>query len=707
MKQVFLSKKGIEVIDVPNPKIEKKELLVKNSFSCISPGTELAGVKSISQNILKKILEKPHSLKQALKSLNESGIRNTSRIIKKKLNTYYELGYSSAGVVIEVGQDVKKIKKGDLVACCGGGVASHAEIISVPENLTVKVSDINSMDSYSSVALGSTSLQGVRRLSPTLGENHLVVGLGFIGQITIQILSANGCKVYGIDPNSFFINKAKENNFINLYRSFEELKKNISPEILDNGFDGSIITASSESNEILSEVFKLCRKKARVVVVGDIGLKINREDIYKKEIDFLISTSYGPGRYDENYEKNSVDYPKEYVRWTLNRNMQAYIDLIDNKKVNLSNLIDKKVKIDKAPILYENFRKAIRPISAVIEYSKKEISYENYKQKISVNKKSKFNSAIVGVGGFSQEILIPNLRKMSKKNIIKTLCVKKPISALNLSNEYKDITITNSFDEILNDKTIDVVFITTRHNLHFDYVIKALKRGKNVFCEKPLCVSKKELVQIKNFFLRNNKKNQVLVTGFNRRFSESTKIIKDFINNEKTPVIINYTVNAEHIPYESWIYKKEGAGRNIGEGCHFYDLILHLMNDICVDVKAISLSNKVDSFSHNTDNFTVALKFSNGGIAQLNYLTYGAKNSFKELVEVRGYKRSLLSYDFKLIKLFEESKEKTLYTSVKSNKGHFEQYEIFFNCLENKSFSIPIKDQIRAMEICFEVEEQI
>ncbi|MFL2676285.1 MAG: Gfo/Idh/MocA family oxidoreductase [Alphaproteobacteria bacterium] len=706
MKQIFLSQKGIEVLDVPVPKVGEKEILVKNCFSCISPGTELAGFKSVTQSNIIKILKKPYLLKSLFNTFIKSGIGNTSRILKKKLNSYFELGYSSSGIVEDVGSAVKKFKKGDYVACSGGGYASHAEIVNVPENLAVRVYNFENLIFYSSAALGSISLQSVRRLSPTIGETFIVVGLGFLGQITMQILAANGSDVYGIDPNLDFISRAKKNGFDNVFSSFDTLKRKMPPHVLNYGFDGAIITASNKSNEILSNTFSICRKKSRVVIVGDVGLNINRNDIYKKEIDFLISSSYGPGRYDPLYEEEGFDYPLEYVRWTLNRNMQTYVDLIDRKKINLSNLIEKEEKIENAKKLYEQFTKLKRPLSAVIKYDKKN-PLKIQDKTFSLNMKNdNYNSAIVGVGGFSEEVLIPNLKKLKKFNNIKVFCVDKPVSVLNKQKNYEDIYVTNNYDEILKNKDINLIFISTRHNLHYPMTIKALKKGKNVFCEKPLCISPKELNDIKNFFSKSSSK-PLLITGFNRRFSESAKIMKNFIESENVPIFISYTVNADHIPSDSWIYGKEGGGRNIGEACHFYDLILFLIDKNFNEVNASSLFGNDISNNRKTDNFFVNIKFSNGSIAQLNYLTNGVKRKIKEYIEIRGQNRTLVNTDFRQIKILADNKEKIIYSSNNSSKGHFEQYEAFFNCLKNKTFSIPLVDQIKAMELSFKVEEQI
>ena len=285
---------------MPEPIIEKGKILIKNIYSCVSPGTEISSLNSIKKNTLRKIIEKPQVLKSLIGVLKKKGIKSTSGIVSRKLTEFYELGYSSSGIVEKVGEGVKNFSKGDLVACCGGGFASHAEKILVPENLVVKTKRKENLSLYSTVALGSIAMHAVRRSKTSIGETTLVVGLGFIGQITMQILRAAGVEVYGIDPNDDFLKKSKKDDFLNVYRSFEDLSKKISQDVISVGFDSAIITASNKVEDLLNKTFRLCRKKSRVILVGDIDIKINREEIYSKEIEFSISASYGPGRYDSH-----------------------------------------------------------------------------------------------------------------------------------------------------------------------------------------------------------------------------------------------------------------------------------------------------------------------------------------------------------------------------------------------------------------------
>ena len=702
MKQVFLSRKGIETKEVPEPLVERGKILIKNLYSCVSPGTEISSLNSIKKNILTKIIEKPRVLKNLIDVLKKRGIKNTRGIVSRKLAEFYELGYSSAGIVEKVGEGVKNFSKGDLVACSGGGFASHAEKILVPENLVVKTKRKENLSLYSTVALGSIAMHAVRRSKTSIGETTLVVGLGFIGQITMQILRAAGVEVYGIDPNDDFLKKSKKDGFLNVYRSFEDLSKRIPQDVISVGFDSAIITASNKVEDLLNKTFRLCRKKSRVILVGDIDIKINREEIYSKEIEFSISASYGPGRYDSSYEIEGNDYPLEYVRWTLNRNMKSYVNLIDSGKININSLIDNIEPIQNAKEVYSAFEKKKRPISTLFKYNpKNEIII---KPKITFTKKSGvISSAIVGVGGFSKEVIIPNLLKMKSYSSLDYLCVRKPISFLNSSSFYKNINVVNDYNLMLKNKSLDVIFISTRHKDHWQLTKNALLNKKHVFCEKPLCIKASELKEIKSFF-KKKKVVPILITGFNRRFSESAKILKDFIKKSTSPVFLNYTVNADKLLPNSWIYSREGGGRNIGEACHFYDLIFFLINNNYTNIQASSIKSENNDL-HKTDNFFVTLKFNNGSVAKLNYTSSGSVNDKKEIIEVRSSSETLIMENFQRITLISNNRKKIVYSSKFPEKGYQNQYESFFYNLKLNKFSISIEEQIEAMNLCFKVEE--
>ena len=499
-------------------------------------------------------------------------------------------------------------------------------------------------------------MHAVRRSKTSIGETTLVVGLGFIGQITMQILRAAGVEVYGIDPNDDFLKKSKKDGFANVYSSFEDLSKRIPQDVISVGFDSAIITASNKVEDLLNKTFRLCRKKSRVILVGDIDIKINREEIYSKEIEFSISASYGPGRYDSAYEIEGNDYPLEYVRWTLNRNMKSYVNLIDSGKININSLIDDIEPIQNAKEVYSAFEKKKRPISTLFKYNSKNEILIKPKTPFIKKKSGIISSAIVGVGGFSKEVIIPSLLKMKTYNSLDYLCVRKPISFLNSSSFYKNINVVNDFNLMLKNKSLDVIFISTRHKDHWQLTKNALLSKKRVFCEKPLCINASELKEIKSFF-KKQKVAPILVTGFNRRFSKSAKILKDFIKESTSPIFLNYTVNADKLLPNSWIYSREGGGRNIGEACHFYDLIFFLINNNYTNIQVSSI-NSENKDLHKTDNFFVTLKFNNGSVAKLNYTSAGSVNDKKEIIEVRSSSETLIMENFQKITLISNNRKK-------------------------------------------------
>ncbi len=703
MKQVFLSKNGIVVEEVPDPKVSKDSILVKNSFSCVSIGTELNSLQSINKPLLKKVIDKPDVFKKLLHVFSDVGYKKTKRIVKKKLNQLYEIGYSSSGEVLDIGENINNVKKGDFVACSGGGVASHAEKILVPKNLLVKLNKKENLLDCSTVSLGAIAINGIRRSNPTIGESFLVIGLGLIGQLTIQILRNCGVEVFAIEPNLDYLKKAKENGFKNLYENFDILRKSTSWQTKKTGFDGAIITASSKSSLILKETFQSCRKRARVILVGDVGLSIDREDIYKKEIDFKISSSYGPGRYDSEYELHGIDYPIGFVRWTMNRNMDAYVKMIENKQINLKNIIQFSYPVEKATELYDILKKKNRPISAVFAYEKYEKKLIQTITNKNIKKSKKIiNCAVIGAGSFASEILIPNIVKNSKLCNLDYICTRTSSSAINLSKNFKIKNISTNYLDILNDKGVDTVFISTRHDLHFEIIKNSINKNKNIFVEKPICLKKQELTQIQK--LLKEKKSLIFFSGFNRRYSNYAKIMKDFINKQDGPVVINYDVNAELLEKNSWIYKKEGGGRNIGEACHFYDLFLYLLDKKITNINVSSLNFEKDKF-HKTDNFYVLLEFEDSSIAKLNYSVMGGNEKVKEFIRIQGVEETIEVIDFKIAVFKTKDTQKELISSSYPKKGHDLIIQNFFKGIIRRQGGMSLESQIRSMALTFKIEE--
>ena len=548
MKQALIQGGKVVVWEVPCPVVDRGSILVAVEHSCISIGTEISGIRSSAAPLWRRALKQPDKIMWVLNNVRTRGLAPTKQLVKGKISSVRATGYSAAGTVIQVGEDVEGFAIGDRVACAGGQCSYHAEIICVPINLAVPIPDNVTFADASTVALGAIALQGVRRASPTLGENFVVIGLGVIGQITAQLLKANGCKVIGTDIERYRIEMALGLGMdLALYNENDPPLDRVSRLTDGVGVDGVIITAATPSSEVLSNAFSMCRKKGRVVLVGDVGLDIKRKDIYSKELDFLISTSYGPGRYDPHFEEEGLDYPIAYIRWTENRNMQAYIDLISNGRIKIEPLVSAVFPIELAAEAYAAIEDHTRETLAVL------LSYPKpAKQRDTCNvirtyrtvhpSSDKIRLGIVGVGSFLKGTHLPNLRAQSDKYRITAVVSKSGHNAADTAQQVGATIIASDLAQVVADPNIDAFIITTRHNLHAPMTLAALRAGKHVLCEKPLALTRKELNEIREFYneLPSNQPVPLLLTGFNRRFSPYVRRIRDMLTDRTNPMIINY-----------------------------------------------------------------------------------------------------------------------------------------------------------------------
>ncbi|MHA1380802.1 MAG: bi-domain-containing oxidoreductase [Candidatus Helarchaeota archaeon] len=558
MKQILIKRGKIYTEEVTVPKINENTVLVKVYYSCISAGTEMSSLMSSKESLLKNALKKPRKVAKAINRIKREGLIRTIKKLKNKLDEAIQIGYSTAGIVIDVGSNIKDIKIDDRVAC-GGGIANHAEYIEVPRNLLVKIPDRIDLDLASTVALGSIAMQGVRRADVRLGEYVAVIGLGILGQITVQLLKANGCRVIGIDLDERRIQKALE---LGMDEGANPEKKDIKKIVYNfsDGFgvDAVIITAATKSPEPLSNAFQMCRKKGRVVLVGVVEMKIDRKDMYQKELDFLISTSYGPGRYDKKYEQKGIDYPYAYVRWTERRNMEEYLRLIANKKINIKPLIEKKYNIEEASEAYDYIKTAERkPLIVLLKYNQEEENPILQKIKVRskpVKREGRINVAVIGAGKFAKGIHLPNLMKLKDYYNLYAIASKTGYNAKITAQRFGAKYATTDYMEMLKDKNIEAVIIATRHNLHAHMAIEALKSGKAVFLEKPMALNKEELYKLVKT-IRETKKP--FMVGFNRRFSRYAREAKKYLLKRMNPMIINYQINAGYVPRDHWIHSEE------------------------------------------------------------------------------------------------------------------------------------------------------
>jgi predicted dehydrogenase/threonine dehydrogenase-like Zn-dependent dehydrogenase len=662
----------MEILEVPFPALSPGQLLVRNFYSVISAGTEGKTVSDARKSYIAKARSRQKEVKQVVEMIKTDGLKSTYQTVMNKLEAPSALGYSCVGEVLSVGANVKGFKVGDKVACGGQG-AYHAEVVSVFQNLCVKVPENVDISHAAFTTIASIAIQGIRQADLRLGENCVVIGLGLIGQLTVQLLKASGIHAIGIDIDDYQVELAHESGAdLSLNRSGVDLEKVILEATKGFGTDAVIITAGSGSTDPVDLAGRLCRPKGKVVIVGSVPTGFSREFYYKKELDLRMSCSYGPGRYDVNYEEKGIDYPIGYIRWTENRNMQTYLDLLSNGLLKIDRLISHIFSLHDAPEAYNMIlNKSERFTGILIRYDfQKEI-----KSKVILDNKQyseiEPNVGFIGAGSFAQNLLLPNIK--GKANFI-GVATSNGNSARNIADKYGFSYASGNADELIADSKINTVFIATRHNLHAEFILKCLQSDKNIFVEKPLCMTKEELETIKNDY---HKKNVKLLVGFNRRFAPQIVSIKKELSNT-TPKSINYRINAGTLPPTHWVQDPEiGGGRIIGEVCHFIDLCMHIAGGRISSVSANSITDAVSLH----DTLTVNLSFSNGSVASVCYFSNGNKNLPKEYLEVFCAGQVAIIDDFKKMTLYgRKIKSSSL---SKQDKGHKSEIDEFLQSIKN------------------------
>lgn len=682
MKQIIQDLKNGETIleEVPVPMIKSGQVLIKTTKTLVSLGTERMLVEFGKANFIQKAQQQPDKVKMVLNKVKTDGLKPTMDAVLNKLNQPLPLGYCNVGEVVAVGRGVTEFNVGDRVASNG----NHAEYVLVPKNLVAKIPDNVSDEEAAFTVIGSIGLQGLRLLNPTFGETIVVVGLGLIGLVTAELLLANGCNVIGFDfdPEKIEIAKKKGITAINPAEGSDQVKF---VESYTNGIgaDGVIITASNKSNEIISQSANMCRKRGRVVLVGVIGLNISRADFYEKEITFQVSCSYGPGRYDEEYELKGNDYPIGYVRWTEKRNFEAVLNAIDKGVLKVKDLITERIAINNFNQIYGDMRNS-KTIASILEYD----STTSPRSTVNIASKSfegkKGVVGIIGAGNFTSSTLLPNLKNLNAD--IKFIASSGGLSSTIMAKRHNIAKSTTDYKEILVDEEVDLVIITTKHNMHAPLVLEALQAGKSVFVEKPLALNKNELDQV----IKEYKSQNVNISvGFNRRFAPIAKKMKKLLGNDNTPMNIIATMNAGFIPSDVWVHDMEiGGGRIIGEACHYIDLCSYLSGST---VKAVCMNSMGSNPEENTDNASILLKYENGTNAVINYFSNGSKAYSKERVEVYSQERTLIMDNWRKLKAF-GFKGGNL--SSKQDKGHYNQFKELLDQQRKGGYPIISFDEI-------------
>jgi len=703
MKQVLIKKGKTLVEEVPTPTVSDDSVLVQVFYSCISAGTELFGISSSGESLFKKVLNQPEKVMKVFENIKKNGLGRTIQKIQSKLEEGAATGYSAAGVVLEVGKNIKDIAVEDRVACAGAGIANHAEYIEVPRNLLAKVPEGVDFNEASTVTLGAIAFQGVRRADPKLGEFVAVLGLGVLGQITVQLLKANGCRVIGTDLDEKRIRKALELGMdYGVNPSAEDAVKSAVAFSNGNGVDVAIITTATNSNEPLVQAFRMCRKKGKVVLVGVVDMHFSREEMYKKELDLLISTSYGPGRYDEGYEQKGLLYPYAYVRWTETRNMEEYLRLIAEKKINITALIDKEYAIEKSPEAYESLSvHGSKPLIVLLKYNQQPEARISRRIDVTpqpIKKEGVINIAVIGAGGFAKEVHLPNL--MTLKHLFKVYAIasKTGNNAKAIAQRFGAAYATTDYQEVLKDKNIDAVIITTRHNLHAKIAIEALRAGKAVFLEKPMALNQEEL----DALVKTIEETKLpFMVGFNRRFSRYAQEIKKHISERVNPMIINYRMNAGYLPLDHWVHTEEGGGRIIGEACHIFDLFSFFTDSDVESVSVDRIKPKTNHYS-SEDNAVITLKYKDGSVCSLTYTAMGNSEYPKELCEIFFDEKIIILNDYK--HLTGKGVKIREIESQNSDKGQLEELMNFRQVIEgNPGTGIPLERLIETTKLFFKL----
>ncbi len=682
MKQIIQQLRSgiVRVAEVPSPSLRGSGLLVLNDASLISPGTEKSTVQSAQKSLLGKLMERPERVQKVLAAVRKDGLHATLTRVFDRLDTPAALGYSCAGTVIEVGKDAESFSVGDRVACAGQNYASHAEMVYVPKNLCVKIPDNVDSEDASFVTLGAIALQGIRQSEPRLGDRIAVIGLGLLGQLTVQMLKASGCRVLGSDLDASKLELARQfgadavvpsTGLVAAAMAFSE----------GHGVDAVIITASTKDNGPIETAGEIARKKGRVVVVGAVGMNIPREPYYKKELELRLSMSYGPGRYDNQYEEQGRDYPFGYVRWTEQRNMQAFLELVAERKIQLKPLITHRYPIEQAEAAYALMMDGTTPyMGMVITYPAdrtrpmpRTISVGPGKSGIPVS------LGIIGAGNHVKAMLLPPLQTM-KTVTIRGLCSATGLTAKSLAEKIHAAYCTSDAQAVLDDAAINTVMIGTRHDSHGALVVKSLLADKHVFVEKPLCLTEEELQDIRAVYEKKASSSLHLMVGFNRRFSPHAKQARSFFASRTNPLVMLYRINAGRIPKEHWVQDADaGGGRVIGEICHFVDY----MQALCAARPISVFSARIGQHSSGItdDQCSISLTFADGSIGTIVYTAEGNSGLAKERFEAHADGKSLTMDDFMETQMYDGTR-KQVFKTGKREKGFSEEMTQFVRAVE-------------------------
>jgi predicted dehydrogenase/threonine dehydrogenase-like Zn-dependent dehydrogenase len=674
----------ITVAEVPAPQLLAGCVLVRVAASLVSAGTERASSEFASKNLLQKAQARPDLVREVLSKIRRDGLLSAVQAVRSRLDQPTSLGYSSSGTVIGVGEGISDIAVGDRVACAGAGYAVHAEVACIPRLLLAKIPEGApvSFDEAAFTTVGAVALHGIRTADVRLGEVVAVIGLGLLGQLTVQLLKAAGCRVLGMDIAADRSDLGRRLGADGVCVSGPELQELCLQQTRGFGADAVLITAETPSSDPVNLAGRVARDRAIVVAVGTVGMDLERRTYYEKELDFRISRSYGPGRYDSAYEQKGRDYPIGHVRWTETRNMESFVQLLADRKLDLNSLITHRFPIDDVNRAYDIISGRTREPFLGILFTYPERS--DFSQRVEVSPERPISTAaapdktlkigLIGAGSFAWSTLLPAIKQVRGIELV-GVCSATGAHSRAAADKFHFRYCTTNDNELIHDPSINTVVVATRHNLHAAQVLSALAAGKHVFCEKPLCLREEDLAEIVRTYSNRQEADArpVLMVGFNRRFSPLAVRMKSFLADVHEPVDMHYRVNAGSLPPDHWVHDPEqGGGRILGEVCHFVDFLSFLAGTQPVEVSARGLG---DSGRYSGDNVLVSLQFANGSSGTISYLASGDKVYSKERVEVFGGAAVATLKDFRRLELVRHGREETIRSHWRQDKGHHGEWE--------------------------------
>lgn len=714
MKQVLQQVRGgdIEVVDVPSPKLLPGCVLVRTAASLLSVGTERASSEFARKNLLQKARMRPDLVREVWNKIRRDGIASTVAAVRSRMDQPSAPGYSSAGTVVAVGEGVTDIQSGDRVACAGAGHAVHAEIACVPRLLLARIpSDSEvSFEHAAAATVGAVALHGVRTAAVQLGDVVGVIGLGLLGQLTVQILKAAGCRVVGMDIDQGRVDLALRLGADAASSSSTSFSDDCMQLSGGRGADAVLITAQTPSSDPVNLAAEVARDRAVITAVGTVGMSLERRTFYEKELDFRVSRSYGPGRYDAAYEQKGVDYPIGYVRWTETRNMEAFLRLLADRKVDIGALITHRFTIDEAHSAYELIAGASREkfLGVLITFPPSaaettRVIAEAEKTTARATANASVAIGLLGAGAFATGTLVPAIKQVGDVSLV-GVCAANGSHSQHTAKKFGFRYSAADDDTLMNDHTINTIVVATRHNLHARQVVAALHAGKHVFCEKPLCLNEDELRDIVRVYEERSSSSPLLMVGFNRRFAPLALRLKAFLREIHEPLALHYRVNAGFIPADHWLNDPEqGGGRIIGEVCHFVDFLTFLVGAAPVEVEARGLANPG---KYSNDNVISSLRFADGSEGTISYLANGDKSYSKERIEVFGGGAVAVLEDFRRLETVSQGRKQIFRSLLGQDKGHRGEWKAFVDAVRSGADSpLALAEIVTTMLATFALEE--